>query len=159
MVVGALPPDPDRFAGEPCSFVMLGWLSPSRFEWGMARYMPDQRWEGYLAYVLDARPGPTGGMTVNPIEIGAAGDDARYVVIDRRRRIEVVGIDEVASQLRGAVETALAGFPDAQGMPPWLASGVLSVPRTGFETLYSRERIFGYGWADEARRVVNRAER
>ncbi len=156
VTTGVEPRKPDRFADEPCTFLMLGWLSPQQFERTMARYMPNQTWEDYIAYMVDARPLPTGGLSVNPIEILADGGDARYVVIDRRTRTEVKAIAEVVEPLRRAVEAAMARFPETQDMSPRLVSGVLSVPWTGFATLYNRERLFGYSWGDEARQVVNR---
>lgn len=156
VTTGAQPRDPERFADEACTFVMLGWLSPQQFERTMARYMPDRTWEDYIAYVVDARPLPSGGFTVNPIEVLADGEDARYVVIDRRQRIEVEAITTVTEPLRRAVEAAMARFPETQDMTPRLVSAVLSVPWTGYETVYNRERLFGYSWGDEARQVVNR---
>jgi hypothetical protein len=159
VMTGAQARDPHRFAGERCTFVMLGWLSPQQFERTMARYLPDHTWADYVAYVLDAQPAPMGRLSVNPIEIVADGNDARYVVIDRRTRIEVGSVDEAAEPLRRAVEAAMARFPETQQMTPRLVSGVLSVPWTGFETVYNRERLFGYSWGDEARQVVNRHPR
>mgnify|MGYP000094315492 CR=1 FL=1 len=156
---GVQPRNPSRFADEPCTFVMLGWLSPQQFERTMARYMPDQTWEDYVAYVLDAQPTSTGGLSINPVTIVADGDDARYVIIDRRSRISVADAAAAAEPLRRAVEAALARFPEAQQLTPRLVSGVLSVSWTGFETVYNRERLFGYSWGDEARRVVNRHPR
>lgn len=159
VVTGVQPRDPNRFTNEPCAFVMLGWLSPQQFERTMARYMPDQRWEDYIAYVLDAQPAAAGGLSVNPFKIVADGEDARYVLIDRSSRMAVGNVEEAVQPLRRAVESALARFPEAQQMTPRLVSAVLSVPRTGFETRYNRERLFGYSWGDEARQIVNRQPR
>jgi len=159
IATGEMERDPRRFAGESCVFVMLGWLSPQRFEVTVKRYLPTARWEDHVAYVLDARPHPDGGFSYNPFEIVADGEDARYVVIDRRRRVTAADMDVVAQQLREAVTRALARFPGAADLPLKLASNLLAVPFTGFEAYQNRERIFGYSWGDDVRSIVNRRER
>jgi len=155
--VGAAPADPPPFTGEPCAFVPLGWLTRGHFEQTVRPYLPDGRWEDFIAYVLDARPGAEGGrISHNPAEI-VIGEALTYVLVDRRRRVESDGIEAVTAAIERTARAELDAHWPASLHERW-GWILLAVPRTDVRVERDRIAIFGYGWGDIARRPVERAD-
>ena len=155
--VGSPPADPPPFTGEPCAFVPLGWLTRGHFEQTVRPYLPDGRWEDFIAYVLDARPGAEGGrISHNPAEI-VIGEALTYVLVDRRRRVESDGIEAVTAAIERTARAELDAHWPASLHERW-GWILLAVPRTDVRVERDRIAIFGYGWGDIARRPVERAD-
>lgn len=149
---GGRQPDGDRFEGEECAFVPLGFLSQQRYERRIAGYLHDGTWADYLAYVLEAKPSAAGGgITYNPFEVVTPAADPPNVIIDRRRRVEGRSLAELTGRIAAEVDRALAGF--GPGCPTQrYAHTVLVVPSTDLEIGRERDLIFGYSWGGAARR-------
>lgn len=151
----AAPAAEDPFAGERCAFLMVGWLSRERFERVVKPYLPTASREDYLAFVLRARPLPDGGVEHDALDVLADGDDRRYLVIDRRRRVRVSSLAETAARIDALVAEALARIPPDPPLGPGERVEFLLTPRTGFlERWQASVRMFGYGTPPEVRLAV-----
>ena len=149
IATGEVAPEPRVYAGERCSFIALGWLSPGLFELRIRPYVKTAEWRDYVGYVLDAHPAAAGGgISYNPFELRWE-NGVPYLLIDRERRVEVASIDLVTDQLLAAQAEALAGLGEANTLENWV---FLAVPRTDLKINRMRDRIFGYAWGDFARR-------
>lgn len=155
--IGEAPPSPPPFAGEPCAFVPIGWLTRAHFEDVVRPYLPEGRWEDFIAYLLDARPSGDGKrITHHPLDI--VRDEAlTYALIDRGERIESERIEAVTEAIERTARAELAAHWPASLHDRW-GWILLAVPRTDLRIERDRILIFGYGWGDIARRPVERAD-
>ncbi|MCS6778572.1 MAG: hypothetical protein NZ555_02575 [Geminicoccaceae bacterium] len=155
--IGEAPASPPPFTGEPCAFVPIGWLTRANFEDVVRPYLPEGRWEDFIAYLLDARPTGDGSrITHHPLDI--VRDEAlTYALIDRGERVESEGIEAVTEAIERTARAELDAHWPASLHERW-GPTLLAVPRTDVRVERDRRLIFGYGWGDIARRPVERAD-
>jgi len=152
---GRRPAEEDPFAGERCAFLMVGWLSRERFERVIKPYLPQASREDFLAFVLRARPLADGSVEHDALRVITDGDDRRYLVIDRERRVQVSSLAVTAARIDALVAEALARIPPDPPLTPGERVEFLLTPKTGFSERWQTSlRMFGYGGSPEVRLAV-----